>query len=370
MSYYSYKQIDEIGALYNLIIGQRSNGKTFGALRKVIDAYIDEGLPSAYIRRLDEELKPKNIKSLLDPHIDYIIERTQGKWNGINYYANAFYLIRYEKLPSGKAIIKAKDKNPILRTYAINTAENVKGADNGAVKYIIFDEFITRRYYLPNEWVHYQNVLSSIIRRRSGITIYMLANTVNKYCPYFKEMGIADVKTQEQGTIAKYRIGDTDKIIAVEYCKAEEDDQTKTVSEYFAFDNPQLKMITSGAWEVASYRHPPDDCGDYKIIFCFFIQYSEELVQGDIFLYKGYPIIVFHPKTTELKHPEKDIIYQEDIYDGNPLHQCSLAAGITKAHRLIRSLISNNRTFYDSNSTGEFVNNWLKFASRNTIIKG
>ena len=93
-------------------------------------------------------------------------------------------------------------------------------------------------------------------------------------------------------------------------------------------------------------------------------------MQGDIFLYKGFPIIVFHPKTTELKHPETDIIYQEDIYDGNPLHQVALAAGTTRAHRLIRNLISNNRTFYDSNSTGEFVNNWLKFASRNTIIKG
>lgn len=369
MSFYSYEQIDAIGAIYNLIIGQRSNGKTYGALRKVVDAYIDEELPSAYIRRLDEELKPKNLKTLLDPQIDYLIEKTQGKWNGFSYYANAFYLVRYEKLPSGKLIIKAKDKNPILRTYAINTAENTKGADNGAVKYIIFDEFITRRYYLPNEWVHYQNILSSILRRRSAI-IYMLANTVNKYCPYFKEMGIADVKTQEQGTISIYKIGQTDKKIAVEYCKAEEDAASKAVSEYFAFDNPQLKMITSGAWEVASYRHPPEDCGDYKIIFCFFIQFSDELIQGDIFLYKEYPIIVFHPKTTELKHPDQDIIYQEEIFDGNPLHQVALAAGTTKAHKLIRSLISNNRTFFDSNSTGEFFNNWLKFASKNSLIKG
>ena len=370
MSYYSYDEIDAIEAIYNLIIGERSNGKTFGGMRKVVDAYIDEDLPSAYIRRLDEELKPKNIKSLLDPQIEYLNQKTKGRWNGFTYYANCFFLCRYEEHPSGKRVLREKDTKPILRTYAINTWENNKGADNGAVKYIFFDEFITRRYYLPNEWVHFQNLLSSIIRRREGIKIYMLANTVNKYCPYFKEMGVKDVKDQEQGTIAVYKIGQTDKKIAVEYCANIEDAQKKNVSEYFAFENPQLATITSGAWEVAQYRHPPDDMSDYKIIFCFFILFSEELIQGDIYLYKGYPIIVFHPKTTELQHPEKDLIYQEDVYDGNPLHQAALAVGKTRAHKLIRELISTNRTFFDSNSTGELFNNWLKFASKNTLIKG
>ena len=109
---------------------------------------------------------------------------------------------------------------------------------------------------------------------------------------------------------------------------------------------------------------------DYKIIFCFFIQFSDELIQRDIYLYKNYPIICFHPKTTELQHPEKDLIYQEDIYDGNPLHQAALGVGTTKAHKLIRQLIGTNRTFFDSNSTGEFFNNWLKFASKNNLIKG
>ena len=66
------------------------------------------------------------------------------------------------------------DKNPFCRAYAISTADTTKGADPGPMKYIVFDEFITRRFYLTNEFVLYQNLLSSIIRNRDKIKIYML----------------------------------------------------------------------------------------------------------------------------------------------------------------------------------------------------
>ena len=371
MSFYSYADIDKIDALYSLIIGQRSNGKTYGALKKILDAYLDEELPSAYVRRLDESLKPKNLESLFDPHKEYIEKRTEGKWNGFVYRGNAFYFARFDSSPNtGRTVKKAQDAKPFCRCYAISTADTDKGPDRGPVKYIVFDEFITRKFYLVNEFVLFQQTLSSIIRRRTGIRIIMLANTVNKFCPYFKEMGITKISDQEQGTIAVYRIGKTEAKIAVEYCRYEEDDTVKEVSNYFAFDNPQLEMITSGAWEIALYRHPPAGLGEYKIIFTFFIIFSEKLLQGDIYSFKGFPLISFHPKTTPLQDPAKDLIYLEEQEDGNPLHQISLGAGSTRAHKLIRQLISDNKTFFDSNETGEIFNSWLKVATRQQLIKG
>lgn len=370
MSYYSYEAIDETGATYRLIIGQRSNGKTFGAIRKVIDEYLSTGTPSAYIRRLEEQIKKKNLEDLLSPHINYLSEQTKDKWNAFAYRSGAFYLARYAANAVGKLILKEKDKKAILRCYAINNAENTKGQDAGEIKYIIFDEFITRKYYLRNEFVQFQNLLSSLIRDRPGVVIYMLANSVNKFCPYFSDMGIKSVADMEQGTINLYQLGKTDKKIAVEYCSMIEDDRKKEVSTYFAFDNPQLEMISSGAWEIALYRYPPDDMADHQIIFSFFVVFSEKIVQGDIYLYKGYPLIVWHKKTTPLKHPEKDLIYSEDVTDGNPLHQIALADGNTKPHKLIRQLIRENKTFYDHNDTGEIINNWLKFAMQSHILKG
>ena len=87
-------------------------------------------------------------------------------------------------------------------------------------------------------------------------------------------------------------------------------------------------------------------------------------------MYKGYPIIVFHKKTSELRRIDTSLIYMEDNDDGNPLHQISLTVGETRAHKLIRQLIKQNKFFFDTNDTGEYINNWLKFALTNTIVKG
>ena len=213
--YYDISGIDALNAVYNLIYGKRSNGKTYSVCRKIVDGYLDEGLPSALIRRLDEMIKPKNISELFNPHIDYIIDKTEGKYNAIEYRANAFYLCCYQD-----GVLILRDKKPFCRTYAINTAETTKGQDAGEVKYILFDEFITRQFYLTNEFVLYQNLLSSIIRDRATAKIYMVANTVSKYCPYFREMGLTRMRDQKQGTIDLYTMGATNTKIAVEYADA------------------------------------------------------------------------------------------------------------------------------------------------------
>jgi len=96
---------------------------------------------------------------------------------------------------------------------------------------------MTRQGYLQNEFILYCNLLSSLIRNREDAVIYMCANTVNRYCPYFKEMGLKDVDTMPQGQICIYTYGNADLTVAVEYCdpvKATE----KVASKYFAFDNP------------------------------------------------------------------------------------------------------------------------------------
>lgn len=359
--YYSYEAIDKIDAAYKMIIGQRSNGKTFGWCRKVLEEYLSTGTPSAYIRRLDRQIEVKMLGSLFNPHRDWLEEHSKGKWNGFIYRSYRFYLVRYETLQTGEVKKVAQDKIPFCHAYAVNTAETSKGADNGAVKYVCFDEFITRINYLNNEFVLFQNLLSSIIRGRTGIQIFMIANTVNRYCPYFKDMGLSRVANQKQGTIDVYKLGKTNLKIAVEYCSLMDVSSTKA-DEYYAFDNPQLKMITTGAWEIALYRHAPPELSDYRIIYTFFIDFDRHIVQGDIHMYKGYPIIFFHEKTTPIKDFDKSVVYLQESFDGNPLHQIDLRVAPTKVQKLILDLIHYQKTFFQDNELGEVVNNWLKFS--------
>lgn len=359
--HYSYNNILSIDALYYLIFGMRSNGKTYGWCDQCIDHYLDEDLPSAYVRRLDSMLTRDNIAALFDPHLEKIKEKTKGKWNAVVYRSKCFYLARYEVNKAGNSVKVAEDKKPFCRCYAINTAETSKGQDRGEVWSVCFDEFITRTYYLTNEFVLFQNLLSSIIRSRPA-KIFMLANTVSKTCPYFREMGITNFKTMQPGQIQIYKIGKTEKQIAVEYCSPVS--APAKVSEYFAFDNPELEMITKGSWEIALYRHPPKALGSCRIQFCFFVEFDGELIQGDVYIYEGFPIIVYHPKTTPIKDRQRAIIYSEDTTDGSPLHQINLRIAPTRAQQLILDLISSQKTFYSDNETGEIIANWLKYQNK------
>lgn len=358
--YYSYKKIDKVGATYNLIIGQRSNGKTFGACRKILETFFETGKPSVYIRRMEEMIRPTNIEGLFNPHIAYIEEQTQHRYNWIVYRQHKYFLARYDMDDKGKYIKTAQDIKPFCFTYAISTAETTKGTDPGEVAAVYFDEFITRAFYLSNEFIKFQNLLSSIIRDRPGVKIYMLANTVSKHCPYFRDMGLYRIQQQEQGTIDVYTLGKSGTKIAVEYCSPSK--ATQKVSKYFCFDNPQLDMITKGSWEIAMYRHAPENMAEYPIILTFFIVFDGKTIQGDIYQYKEYPLIFWHPKTTPIKKPDQTIIYSEDQADGNPLHQMDLRCTPTRAQKLIFELCRSRKTFFADNETGEVIAAWAKFA--------
>ena len=358
-SYYDISAIDALDAVDNLIYGKRSNGKTFAVCRKILDAYFDEGIPSAYIRRLDEMIKPKNLEVLFNPHLDYIFEKTDGQYNSIQYRSNGFYLCCYD----GDLKI-AQDKKPFCRTYAINTAETTKGQDAGPVKYVFFDEFITRQFYLSNEFVLFQNLLSSIIRQRSA-KIYMVANTVSKYCPYFREMGLTRIKDQKQGTIDVYTMGAIGTKIAVEYSDAPGGGQN--VSQYFCFDNPELNMITSGNWEIALYRHIPAGVGSLRPELQFYISFDGQTLRGGLYIFNDAPLLAISRRYKEIKDPENSIIYADNLDDPpdpNPLHQSNLAIIKTRAHEVILDLIKQHKTYFADNEDGETFSAWLKWATK------
>ena len=351
--YYDSSAIDALDATYNLIYGQRSNGKTWRCCRKIVDAYLDEGLPSAYVRRLEEMIRPANLKELFSPHIDYIREKTSGAWNGIVYRTHGFYLCLYDE--DGEKI--KQDVKPFCRTYSINTAETTKGQDAGAIKYVVFDEFMTRQYYLVNEFVLWQNLISSLIRTHEGVKLYLLGNTVSKYCPYFSEMGLTRAKQQKQGTIDVYTMGNTKSLIAVEYCKQYEVSQK--MQTYYCFDNPQLNMITSGAWEIPMYRHIPDGIGRLYPELEFYIEFDGQTERGAIYIKNDAPLLTFSRRYKEIKDPEEKIIFSDCRTDPNPLHQEELAP-VTNAHKVIIDLIRQHKTYFATNEDGEFLANWLK----------
>lgn len=347
--YYSLARIHKYKAIYNMIIGQRSNGKTYAWKEVCIDNYLKDGSKGAYIRRFDEEIKPKNLGKLFDVH--EIFERSKGKWNAFTYKSGSFYMCNKDD-----GSVLNCDTEPFCNCYALNTWETSKGADKGVVSTVCFDEFMTRKAYLPNEFVLFQQILSSIIRDRDKVTIYMLANTVNKFCPYFKEMGLSHVSDMKQGDIELYKFGEKSELtVAVEYCA--EAKNTSKVKKFYAFDNPQLEMITSGSWEIALYPHAPLVYDKYDIICRFYIKFDKKIACGDVIKNKKYLYIFYHMHTGNHIPDENDIVYLEE-HDGLINHAVLITEIRNDKQKLIVDLIKTKREFYATNEVGEYIRNW------------
>lgn len=357
--YYNIAPIDATGAIYRLIVGQRSNGKTYSVCRHIIEDYFNEGKRGAYIRRYEESITPKNLQSLFNPHLQLIWELSEHKWNSIFYRAKEFHLCAIDS--EGKII--AKDDTAFCITAAINTSENTKGEDRGEVHTIVFDEFMTRSGYLNNEFVRFMNLLSTLIRDRENAVVYMLANTVNKYCPYFAEMGLKNIDKLAQGEIAVYTYGSSDLTVAVELC--DEVQATKqTASKYFAFDNPQLQMITRGAWEFQIYPRAPYKILPEDIVLKFYIQFAEQLlacevVHSTLKQYCNDVFIFVHAQTKDISIDDSTIMYVSD-FSSCRMHVRFLKDQPTDGHKLIYSLIQRKAVCFSDNDTGEVFRNWLQ----------
>ena len=176
---------------------------------------------------------------------------SKGKWNNITYKSRAYFLSFVDD--DGTII---NDVKPFAYAFALTQHEHYKSNSYPYIRNIVFDEFMTRGIYLPNEFVIFQNVISTLIRDRDNIKIFMLGNTVNKYNPYISEMGLSKMRNQKQNTIDVYEYGQTGLRVAVEYSIMKTEKKSNT---FFAFNNPRLEMIKNGKWEIDIYPHYPID---------------------------------------------------------------------------------------------------------------
>lgn len=365
-NYYSLKNILSKNADYNLIIGERSNGKTYALLEYALKLWVESGYTkqAAYIRRFSEDIMGKRAEGLCNGIVstNAVYKITKGEYSNVKYYSGKYYLCNYDDrmkkfIPQGK---------PFLYNFSLSASEHDKSTSYPNIDTIIFDEFITRRFYLVEEFTIFMNTLSTIIRDRKNIKIFMLGNTVNKYAPYFAEMGLNRVKYQEQGTIDLYSYGESGLTVAVEYCG--ESNKHKPSNKYFAFDNPKLNMIKHGQWELDIYPHLPEG---YKIkqvdvVFSFYILFDGNTFQADVVEDGQSNFIFIHDKTTPIKNPDESIIYSLDLHPNYNIRK-NIFASYDRIDGRIAYFFHNNKVFYQNNEIGECIRNYIKAAATSMI---
>lgn len=359
--YYSLNDILTKNADYNLIIGERSNGKTYAVLKHCLECFYNGGGAFAYVRRWHDDIIGKRAETVFNALLDNneIYKITGGTFSDIVYSRGRYYLANYDA--EHKKMIA--QKTPCCYAFSLSDTEHDKSTSYPDINNVVFDEFITRRYYLPDEFILFMNTLSTIIRDRNGVKIFMLGNTVNKYSPYFEEMGITNIATMEQGAIDVYTYGESSLTVAVEYCATS--NTRKKSNKYFAFDNPKLNMITGGSWEISIYPHlsAGQKIKDKDIIYSIYVIFNKKLLQGDIVQNNDGLFLFFHNKTTPIKDPENSLIYSLD-YTTAPNVRKSLLTGLTSIDKKIAWFFVANKVFYQSNEIGEMIRNYNNLSSR------
>lgn len=353
-------------AKYIVMIGQRSNGKTFSVLEEALDQWIEskESTSTAIVRRWEEDFKSRNGAEYFQGFVsnqyrgNIIQSKTKGKYNDVVYWKRAWYaVLRDEK---GEELNRSPV--PIAIGFAISKQVHYKSISFPRIKLICLDEMIAR-IYLPNEFVEFMNLVSTIVRERDDILIYMLGNTLSGYCPYLSEMGLKNVRNMKPGEIEVYKYGNSPLKVIV-YMTDRISKKGKASDVYFAFSNSNLKMITGeSTWELANYPHCPQKYKPKEVEYVYFIIFNGETLQCEIINSEGNWFTFIHRKTSPIKEGDEGMVFQE-AFDPRPNYHRRISHLMTKFGKWVASFYFRDKVFYQDNEVGDIVYQYLQWQAK------
>lgn len=215
--HYNIDNIEKLNANFNLIYGEKSNGKSYQVKHKMgVEHYLKTGKRFILMRRWREDISNLWIEQYF-ADVD-VAKITNGKYNCITTYRKVIYFGNYSE--ETNKVIKGEK---IGYAMALSTEQHYSGGSFLDVDNIIFEEFMDRRMYLPREPEKLMIFYSTVDRKRGSTKIWMVGNTISRVCPYLTDWGLMNiVKSQKQGDINELIIHneENDVKIAIEYCKS------------------------------------------------------------------------------------------------------------------------------------------------------
>ena len=215
--HYNINNIDKLNANFNIIFGEKSNGKSYAVKHKwAVEHYLETGNRFILLRRWREDISSLWVEQYF-ADVD-VAKITDGKYNCISCYRKALYFSVYD-VETGKT--KRYDK--IGYVMSLSTEQHMSSASFLDVDVIIFEEFMERGSYIPNEPDRLMIFYSTVDRKRGTTKLYLVGNSITKVCPYIRAWDIEDIfKNISQGEIKSKLIHNEENTvtIAIEYCRA------------------------------------------------------------------------------------------------------------------------------------------------------
>ncbi len=223
-TYYDYRKLYSLNCTFNLVIGARGIGKTYGCKRDGIKDALKDGSEFIYLRRFDEDLKDAKMTFFDD--VMHEFPEWEFRVNG--------------RIAEAATLASAGDKKRNWKRIgffvALSVAQSKKSVSYHNVKRIIFDEFIAEKgtRYLPDEARAFMNFFSTVARTRTNVRAYLLANAVSIANPYFVRWKVEVPKTIE--IVRKFKDQKTGRyFMAIHFPKAEEFQSQVAETEFGRF---------------------------------------------------------------------------------------------------------------------------------------
>lgn len=336
--YYSSKKLRKVDCDYYIIIGKRSNGKSFDIKSLCLkEAY--EGLGNfVYLRRWHHERTAAKTEQYFKDSALFDVAKIQG-YSEVQCYTDKIYL--------GNINDKGQKTREKLVGYslALSSDTHYKSLAFPDVKNIIFEEFITDSGYLSNEEpTIFSSVLSTVARDKK-VTVYMIGNTINRFCPYFSEWGI-NINDIKQGEIVYYDFnnGDNHIKVGIEYCN----DNINTGKMILG---NSAKMIDGGEWQTSKVPLVRRETRHDKLLFKYYVKKENSLYKCLVLNGDGEPYIFVYPYYNKDKITDKDRYFTDTIEMTDLLHNQNLTKKLS-CDILLLELYKLNRVCYSDALTG------------------
>lgn len=262
--YYSLKDIKKERCQYNIILGERSPGKSYAVKEEALRNAWKSGRPSiALIRRYEEDIKNDGITEYFDDNnmnqgaSGDVLKITDGQYDTVECFRGVLYFSNRD--PETGRLLHGQ---PCGKVFALSCDERYKSRQYPYITDVIYEEFVTTKLYLRNEPRRLQHLVSTILRKREG-HVWMVANSISRVCPYFYEWQLNGIPQMQAGTIDRYRIDDTD--IAVEMSPSRKEKSKM-------FFGQAAKSIQGGQWECDEFPKLPDPYDSYDLLYEMYVK--------------------------------------------------------------------------------------------------
>ena len=351
--FYSLDRIKSTNCEWNLIYGMRSNGKSYAIKKEVLEDFRDNGHQLIYLRRYDMETKPSEVVGYFR---DMCVPNKFGKVAIKEIFGEKAKTIDMRRKEI-RLLFDDEEVEPVVLGYAVPLSgqSHECGQAYPLVGNIIYEEFISRDSgmiaYLKNEPSKLMDFVSTVSRDRN-IKVYLLGNTISRFCPYFSEWELTKTPSQKAGEIVVYHINsgrtDDDGNPIVINLAVEHTEVMKTKNKMMF--GHSTSMITEGGWQSEVKPHLENKLEDYTVLHLFVLDVSSYKFLCRYLWDKSTNNVFWYVerKTTDIKEATRIV---SNKYTNSPLWTPTLS-GLSHDEEVAFRSIKLGKVVYSDNLTG------------------